>query len=342
MRIAIVNDLKMAVEILRRIVASQSPRHEVAWIACDGKEALDKCLSDRPDLILMDLIMPVMDGAESTRLIMQKCPCPILIVTVSISANSSKVFDAMGYGALDAVNTPSLGNGGKMEGADELLKKISRLELFREKYAAQYGSEKKAPRPEEKISAVNESSLIAIASSTGGPAALVKLLAEIPSSFSHSIVIIQHIDKEFSPGLVKWLSAHTKIPIAIACEGEAPLPGKIYLAGTNDHMVLSPALRFKYVREPLELPYRPSADVFFESILANWPRPGAAVLLTGIGRDGAKGLLSLKKKGWATFAQDKDTCVVYGMPKAASELGAADSILSPEEIGRRIAAINFN
>ena len=183
--------------------------------------------------------------------------------------------------------------------------------------------------------------MVAIGSSTGGPAALAKLLAELPIDFGASIVIIQHIDREFAPGLAKWLSLITKMNVNLAIEGQTPMPNNVYLAGTNDHLIITSSLKFKYTEDPLELPYRPSVDVFFESLYRHWPRNGTAIVLTGIGRDGAKGILALNNKGWQTMSQDKESCVVYGMPKAVAELGASKIILPPEKIGMELAKINL-
>lgn len=339
MRIAIVNDMKMAVEILRRVVASKSPQYEIAWVAYDGKEAVEKCGKDTPDIILMDLLMPVMNGAEATREIMAKSPCGILIVTSSVSTNSAKVFEAMSYGALDAVNTPVLGPGGKLEGAAPFLQKLERLEVLCKNSVSQ-------PQPVKLASAAAEKSagtpyLAAIGSSTGGPAALAKLLAELPADFGAVVVIIQHIDREFAAGLAEWLGMFTKLKVNLAVEGQTPSPNNIYLAATNDNLVITAGMKFEYTVEPIELPYRPSVDVFFESVYRHWPRTGTAVVLTGIGRDGAQGLLALKNKGWKTMSQNKESCVVYGMPKAAAELGASTIILSPEQIGQELAKTNF-
>ncbi|HCE44684.1 MAG TPA: chemotaxis response regulator protein-glutamate methylesterase [Lentisphaeria bacterium] len=341
MRIAIVNDMKMAVEILRRIVSSQSPRHEVAWVAYDGREAVEKCIKDTPDLILMDLIMPVMDGAESTRRIMAAAPCGILVVTASVKGNSSKVFEAMSCGALDAVNTPAIGTDGNMSGAEQLLRKINQLEILCRNPASGTIHLKKTFTADPGISSATPY-LVAVGASTGGPAALAKLVAELPAGFGAAMVIIQHIDKEFSAGLATWLSSFSKVKVNIAVAGESPVPNNIYLAETNDHLTINSSLRFIYTEDPLELPYRPSVDVFFESVYRNWPRNGSAVVLTGIGRDGAQGILALKKKGWRTMAQNKESCVVYGMPKAVAELGAADMILPPEMIGRELGKIRGN
>ena len=336
MRIAIVNDMRMAVEILRRIVGSRSPKHEIAWVAYDGKEAVEKCIKDTPDIILMDLIMPVMNGVESTRQIMDKAPCGILLVTVSVTTNSAKVFEAMSCGALDAINTPVLGTDGSLKGADQLLQKIERLEVL-----CKISGAKPLPMKKTNETVIAISSgvpyMVAIGSSTGGPAALAKLLAELPANFGAAAVIIQHIDQEFVPGLAEWLSTFTKVKVSLAVEGQTPLPDNVYLAATNDHLIITRDLKFKYTEDLVEQPFRPSVDVFFESIYRHWPRIGTAVVLTGIGRDGAQGILALKNKGWQTMSQDKESCVVYGMPKAAAEIGAAEIILPPEKIGIELA-----
>ncbi len=340
MRIAIVNDMKMAVEILRRVVASKSPQYEIAWVAYDGREAVEKCGQDTPDIILMDLLMPVMNGAEATREIMAKSPCGILLVTASVSANSAKVFEAMSYGALDAVNTPVLGTDGKLEGAAQFLQKLERLEILCKNSVSQTRPVKTASAAIAERSA-DAPYLVTIGSSTGGPAALAKLLAKLPASFGAAIVIIQHIDREFAAGLAEWLGTFTKLKVNLAVDGQKPLPNNIYLAATNDHLTITAGMKFKYAEEPVELPYRPSVDVFFESVYRHWPRTGTAIVLTGIGRDGAQGLLALKNKGWKTMSQDKESCVVYGMPKTAAELGASAIILPPERIGQELAKINF-
>ena len=340
MRIAIVDDMKMTVEILRRIITTMAPQHEIAWIANDGKEAVEKCMRDTPDILLMDLVMPLMNGAAATREIMAKCPCPILIVTSSMSGNAAMVFEAMSYGALDAVNTPSLGTGGDMAGAAQLLGKIEKISLLC-KPASTHERKKFKDIDLRDETPSSAPFLLAIGASTGGPAALAQILSEIPAGFIAATVIIQHIDKQFAPGLAEWLCSSSKTRIQVAAEGETPLPGRIYLASTNDHLVITPEMTFSYTVEPREQAYRPSVDVFFDSLCRHWPRRGVAVLLTGIGRDGAQGLLALKKNGWTTIAQNQESCVVYGMPKAAAGLGAASMTLPPIEIGRKIARIKI-
>ena len=335
MRIAIVNDMVLGVEALRRVVVTE-PGYTVAWIAKDGAEAVERCAADRPDLILMDLLMPVMDGVEATRRIMANSPCAILVVTATVSGNISKVFDAMGSGALDAVCTPELGLDGDMGGAETLLNKIRMIRVLL-KRRSDTSVMRKLPAATPGRTATP---LVAIGSSTGGPQALADVLALLPTTFSAAVVLIQHVDALFAPGLAEWLSYQSPIKVNLIKAGDRALPGKAWLANTNDHVVFNPDLTFNYTPEPRSYPYRPSVDVFFESAAQYYPGVHTAILLTGMGRDGAKGLLTLRQQKWLTIAQDQKSCVVYGMPKAAAEMKAAAEVLSIKAIGQRLAELD--
>lgn len=334
MRIAIVNDVRMAVEALRRVVSSV-PEYQIAWVAADGEEAVRLCAADVPDLILMDLLMPRMNGAEASRLIMRDSPCAILIVTATVGGNSSKVFEAMGWGALDAVNTPVLTNSDNPRPGAELLAKIAMIGRLIGK------SRRKTSRPriEAATSAVPPPGfpLIAIGSSTGGPTALARVLAGLPSSIHSAITIVQHVDEMFAPGLADWLSRESSREVRVIRANDAPDASIVQLASTNDHLLLTPELTFQYTNEPLENFFRPSVDVFFQTVASYWPAAAVGVLLTGMGDDGAKGLLAMRRAGWHTITQDRDTSIAYGMPKAAAKLDAAVEILPLDEIAGAIA-----
>jgi two-component system response regulator WspF len=174
--------------------------------------------------------------------------------------------------------------------------------------------------------------LVVIGSSTGGPKTLVQVLSRLPKNLKAAIVIVQHLDQEFSGGLAEWLNIQTPLQVRVAARGARPEQGIVDVAGTNDHLILTAGLTFAYTPEPQRNPYRPSVDVFFKSVAKYWPDKGCAVLLTGMGRDGAAELANLRKLGWHTITQDKTTSVVYGMPKAAKELNAAVEILPVEKI----------
>jgi two-component system, chemotaxis family, response regulator WspF len=332
-RIGIVNDMRMAAEALKRALAL-APEHEVAWIAGDGAAAVSACARDAPDLILMDLIMPGMDGVEATRRIMAATPCPILIVTVSVENNAGRVFEAMGFGALDAVDTPALGSSDVGAAARPLLAKIAAL-------ARLTGSVAKPPAlvAARRDGHPSRRALVAIGASAGGPGALAVLLGGLPADFPAAIVIVQHVDQRFAAGMADWLSQQSSIPVKLAREGDRPVPGTALLAGTDHHLIFATGERLGYTREPAEAVYRPSVDVFFESVVRRWTGRVLAILLTGMGSDGAVGLKALRGKGHHTIAQDKATSAVYGMPKAAAAIGAAVEILPLERIAPRLASL---
>ncbi len=329
MRVAIVNDMMMAVEGLKRILSTATD-HQLAWIAINGEEAVNKCANDLPDLILMDLIMPVMNGVDASRKIMVETPCPILIVTGSVEGNSAMIFEAMGAGALDVVKTPVLNAAGDIQGEVTILDKIKTIEKLT-RPTVPHGSVNVVQRCASSL-AQRSQSLVILGSSTGGPPALAKVLADFPAGFSGSVIIIQHIDAHFACELVEWLDTQCEMKVKIAEEGEKISSGIIYLAATNDHLFMSSAGRLRYTEEPKGMVYRPSVDVFFESVAQHWGGRLVAVLLTGMGRDGAAGLLALRQKGVYTIAQDEASCAVYGMPKAAVALNAAVEVLPLDEI----------
>jgi two-component system response regulator WspF len=333
MKIAIVNDMFMAVEAMRRVI-SAAGQHHVIWIARDGVEAVEKCAKETPDLILMDLIMPRMDGVQATRQIMAKTPCAIVVVTADIDSSAAKVFEAMGVGALDAVNTPVMDDATNSEGAIALLTKI---ETIRKLIGVKPGLKKfeRAPLPAGKILAHGK--LVLFGASAGGPAALAKILSGLPMNFPAPIVVVQHVDAQFAQGLVQWIQSQCSLRILVAQEGDQPQPGTVLVAGRDRHLVFTGPERLGYTRLPTDSSYCPSIDVFFQSAKKHCPHDGVAVLLTGMGRDGAEGLKTLREHHFHTIAQDAASSAVFGMPKAAMELHAADEILPLDKIAPRLA-----
>jgi two-component system, chemotaxis family, response regulator WspF len=330
-RIGIVNDQPLAVQALRRALEAR-PQHQIAWVAEEGARAIALCARDLPDLVLMDLLMPGIDGVQATKVIMERTPCPILIVTSSVDERTAAVFDAMGFGAIDAVDTPNVPARDPSSGAASFLRKIdalARLIETRRFVPAQ-------PSFEDTWVIGKRERLVAIGASAGGPMALGAILAALPKTFPAAIVIIQHVDERFAAEMAQWLSRGSALKVRVAEEGDRPAPGTVLLAGTNDHLIFKSKQRLGYTPEPVTAPYRPSVDVFFNSVSALWAGEAVGVLLTGMGRDGALGLKSMRDKGHQTIAQDQATSAVYGMPKAAADLGAALDILPIDEIGQRL------
>ena len=336
MKIAIANDVAMAAEALRRVVASTA-EHQVLWIARTGAEAVRMAAENRPDLILMDLNMPELDGVEATRQIMEQSPCAILVVTGRPQDNVNQVFRALGAGALDVTATPVL--QGQPGGDAELLAKIRTMDkLIRHsggsqamapRTAAHNGNGGHADAPSvEKVTA-----LLAIGASTGGPVAVSKLLAGWKAPRGCAIVVVQHIDQHFADNFARWLGEQLEMPVRAAEEGDELVAGTVLIAKSNDHLTLDQNLRLRYDVHPKDYAYRPSVDVFFHCVAQHWKAEAIGVLLTGMGRDGAEGLLAMRRAGQTTIAQDQASSAVYGMPRAAADLDAAQMILPLSKIG---------
>ena len=277
------------------------------------------------------------DLIEATRLIMAQSPCAIVAVTASVEDNSAKVFEAMGAGALDAVNTPVLEHPDATEGAKALLAKIETIR----KLIGAASPRMSAPATElgPRPVARHNDYLVAMGASAGGPAALAKVLAQLPAAFPAPVVIVQHVDVQFMPGLAEWLDYQSPLRVRLAQEGDRPQSGTVLLAGGEKHLAFASPTRLTYTGLPADCSYRPSIDVFFKSVNRFWPGDVIGVLLTGMGRDGAEGLRALHRKGHHTIAQDKTSSAVYGMPKAAADLNAASEILALDKIGARLTNI---
>ncbi len=327
MRIGIANDSPTASEALRRALASAS-EHQVAWVARTGADAVRLCRDLPPDLVLMDLAMPVMDGVEATRRIMREAPCAILVVTAAPQDNVGQVFRALGAGALDVTATPVL--LGRPGGEAALLAKIRTIGKL--VAGAPPPAAGVAPPAPAAASAPPVARLVAIGASTGGPIALARLLARWRPPADTAAVVVQHIDPAFAGQLARWLGEQAAVPVRAIAGGEPVEGGIVQVAASDDHLRLTPERRLVYDAHPRDEIYRPSIDVFFHSVARHWNGNATGVLLTGMGRDGAAGLLALRQAGHATIAQDEASSAVYGMPRAAAELGAAGRILPLDKI----------
>ena len=330
MRLGVGAGGRTGLEALRR--ALQESPHLIAWTALTAADVVTQCRSQAPDVLVLELDFPDGDGVEVVKTVMRDSPCAILLVAPA--GQVGRVYEAMGHGALDVVVPPELDLEGRLTRETPLLSRLHNLaKLVQSETEAEVAVSDEA-RP---ASPIDSGALVAIGASTGGPQVLGGLLGRLPQDLGASVVVVQHIDAAFASGLASWLTERTNFPVVLARPGEFPRTGRAYLASTEDHLVLDERGAFAHVVEPARAIHRPSIDVFFRSLVSRGSL-GLAVLLTGMGRDGAEGLLALRRAGWSTVCQDRESAVVPAMPLAAIELQAAEQVLSPSAIAATIIA----
>ncbi len=293
--------------------------YQLCWHTPNVTQTLAQQVTKPVDLLLVQL-----ESGWSADVILQLQPymdCCIMLFSADGQNHMQQAFRALGFGARDYVEF----KGYTPEAAAMLLRKIKQQAVL-------YNIPRSAPlsrRPAPPM-------IVAIGASTGGPSSLFELIRELPADFNAAIVIVQHMDGRFSTGLADWLERASKLKIKLIAHREKAEAGTIYIAGADIHLKITEEGRFIYSEEPEHSLFKPSIDVFFESLAQNWQDPAIGVLLTGMGQDGAVGLKLMRNKGWMTIAQDEATSVVYGMPKAAVRLEAATEVLPLDKIAGRL------
>jgi two-component system, chemotaxis family, protein-glutamate methylesterase/glutaminase len=346
-RVLVVDDSATVRRLLVDILESD-PAIRVVGEAANGVEAVEKAVSLAPDLITMDVVMPVMDGLEATKEIMIAAPTPILIV--SASGNRSVMdlsFDATQAGALMVVSKPQSPQSHRFhEKREQLLQMVKAMAQV--KVVRRWGSRSRltaghAPAPGSSGAMAHDpaesSSLgqvVAIGTSTGGPAALRRILIDLPGDFAAPILVVQHMAKGFVGGLATWLNTSCRLHVKVAADGEALEPRAVYLAPDNRHLGVRRDGRTSLSHAQPVGGFRPAATFLFQSVARVYGSNAVGIILTGMGSDGVTGLKELRAAGGYVLAQDESSSVVYGMAQEAVQAGAVDAILPLEEIAPRL------
>ncbi len=335
-RVLVVEDSPTVRRHLVEVLQSDS-QVEVVGEAVDGGQALELCRRLRPDVVTLDMMMPVMNGVTATEEIMAHCPTPILIVSASVNRGELfNTYDALAAGAVDVFEKP---NGeshtddwkGSFIGAVKLVARIKVITHPRARLGWMGREEVRGSRPP----AISERRrVVAIGASTGGPGAIVEVLRNLPAPFPVPILLVIHISDPFAAAFADWLDHQSPHRAALARAGDplAALAGRVVLAPSARHLEVSGG-RIVLSDGPARHSCRPSVDVLFESLARDVGRGTAGCLLTGMGRDGAQGLLQIRQAGGLTIAQDEATSMIYGMPREAALIGAAEVVAPLPAIG---------
>lgn len=323
-RVLVVEDSRPQRELLVGLLLA-SGTFAVAGTASNGRDAVAATLNLRPDVIAMDIHLPLMDGYEATRQIMQRCPTPIVMISSSNGDAERRAVQSLAAGALAVVRKPGTLNAANSQ--EERTNFLTMLRLMAGVKVVTRHPPRLPAAPAGLAHAANtHPQVLAIAASTGGPAAVQTILNGLNSNYPLPILVVQHIAHGFVGALVDWLNSTTPLPVRIAVQHERLLPGHVYLAPDDRHLLA--IARGQIVLRP-GLPadrYCPSADVLFDSVAKVYGAQAIGVILTGMGDDGARGLSALRAAGGVTLGQDEASCVVYGMPQAAAIAGAVSRV----------------
>ncbi|PDW02330.1 chemotaxis-specific protein-glutamate methyltransferase CheB [Candidatus Viridilinea mediisalina] len=368
LRILVVDDSALMRRLLRDLLESD-PEIHVVGEAANGREALAQVDKLRPDLITLDVRMPVMDGIETTRQLMAYHPTPILVLTASLNSYEIDItFEMLGAGALDVMEKPRMGDAAAIEDARRLLirkvRLLSRVKVVthlrgrrpRSAVSAAVASTSTTPpavrpklppppepsgllpRPARRAPSASTAPLaprfpvVVIGASTGGPRIVRQILADLPDDFPAAIIVVQHIAQGFSGGMAEWLATNLALPVHLATEGAHLHPSEVLLVPDRYDLLLQPDATIHLSGLPLLL-QRPAIDIAMQSVVTVFGAATTGVLLTGMGRDGALGMRAIQRAGGLTIAQDEATSTIFGMPRAAIELGAAALVLPAAAIG---------
>jgi two-component system chemotaxis response regulator CheB len=353
-RVVVVDDSAL----MRRLITTmieRDPMIRVVGTARDGREAIALVQQLRPDVVTMDVRMPVMDGLETTEHLMAYCPTPILVLTASLNDYEVDItFKMLGAGALEVVEKPDGADPQALERA--ALNLVRRIKvLSRVKVVTHLRGRRRAPATLEAPPAIAPPAappaptraqqaprfpLIVIGASTGGPRIVYQILADLPPTLPAAIIVVQHIAEGFSGGMVEWLAAAGTLPVILGTEGHQLRPGEVIVAPDQRDLTIRPDGALHLTSDPI-LIQKPAIDITMQAAAEVFGARTLGILLTGMGRDGAFGMLTIRRARGYTIAQDEATCAIFGMPRAAIQLGAAAEVLPAPRIAARITELVY-
>ena len=339
-RVLIVDDSPVARAVLKDVLESDA-EIRVVGMAATGYEAVEMTATLRPDVVTMDLVMPGMDGMKATEEIMAHNPTPILFLSAFVGREGVCTrSDVLAAGALDVVEKPSTMPDPQWESeADALVRKVkslARVPVVTHMHRARRDSDRSRPAA---VDARRAMQVVAIGASTGGPKVLEDVLSSLPVGYGASVIVIQHMADPFIGAMVTSLRRRCALTIKIAETGDRLLPATVLIAPPDAHLTVLAGGRVHIEAGAPVRGFRPSIDVTFSSIARVYGSRGCGVLLTGMGADGAAGLLAIREAGGTTLVQDEATCAVFGMPRAAIDLGAAQYVLPPAGLARHLLSL---
>jgi two-component system, chemotaxis family, protein-glutamate methylesterase/glutaminase len=332
--VLVVDDSPSVRAVLRRFF-SRTRDIRVVGEAADGAQAVQAVIDLQPQVVVMDLQMPVLDGYAATERIMAVRPTPIVVLSSRANRNQMQTaFEAMRRGALEVLPKPE-DTASWQQLAESLPETVRTVALAQT--APRPARQPRTVRPAALVHASHELRWVAIGASTGGPAAIRELLDEVPADAPVGFLIVQHIASGFELGFADWLNKELPLDIRLAQDGEALRRGMVRLAPGGSHLLLEAGGVLRLDSDtPARKGHRPAVDELFLSCAASSPREVAGVLMTGMGADGVEGLLALRQAGGITLVQDEASCVVFGMPRVALEKGAADISLPPRALAKTL------
>jgi len=336
----LVADDSPTVRLMLCRMLEKDPDIKVVGTAGDGREAIEQVEALEPDLVTMDVNMPVLDGLSAIEHIMAYNPVPILVVSSVVGKeNTANAASALGAGAVDVICKPTPSS---LEDFDSIgsdlrvrIKMLSRVRVIthpRARLLDQAIDHPASAASREKSTDGNR--IVAIGSSTGGPQALQRILCSLPAAFKAGVVIVQHIAPGFTDGLIEWLSGSTNLKIVKGSDGLKIEPGVVVIAPDGIHMTVTSGERIKLIERQMPGPHKPSVDVLLESVADVYGDHAVGVILTGMGRDGAQGIKAIHERGGRTIAQDRNTSVIFSMAKEAIKLGGVDQVVPLSDVSR--------